>query len=298
MRSQRRRTCLEKLDRVGKFPGAAERGHYAGARNAKYFEAGAQVIVGVDDNGEFVTRSIEDIREGDYVLAGDENDPSAPPTLRRVTQVFIKTTHGLRVLSFVGADGSTTTLNTTDEHPFFVVDRGWTRADQLQIGDTLVQPDGSFVTLTASQIEPRSQGVTVYNLEVEGGHTYFVDDAASGAAVWVHNACAGAHHLLPRSLGSKTPYRHSSLTPLNKLRHTKAHRELSRHLAKQTKTLPNGTKVDMLPRRGNPGTRVQQNFSKAEREAALHAFYKEYNGGEFYTAFLNELKVAKINKWW
>ena len=162
-----------------------------GAALGKYFraclEAGTQVIVGVDENGEAVTRNIEDIREGDYVLAGDENDPSAPPTLRRVTQVFIKTTHELRVLSFVGADGATTTLNTTDEHPFFVVNRGWTRADQLQIGDTLLQPDGSFVTLTASQIEARSQGVTVYNLEVEGGHTYFVDDATSGAAVWVHN---------------------------------------------------------------------------------------------------------------
>ncbi len=164
-----------------------------GAAMGKYFracfEAGTQVIVGFDENGEAVPRNIEDIREGDYVLAGDENDPSAPPTLRRVTQVFIKTTHELRVLSFVGADGfTTTTLNTTDEHPFFVVNRGWVRADQLQIGDTLLQPDGSFVTLTASQIEARSQGVTVYNLEVEGGHTYFVDDAASGAAVWVHNA--------------------------------------------------------------------------------------------------------------
>ena len=152
------------------------------------FEAGTQVIVGVDENGEAITRNIEDIREGDYVLAGDENDPSTPPTLRRVTQVFIKTTHELRVLSFVGADGSTTTLNTTDEHPFFVFNQGWVRADQLQIGDTLVQPDGSFVTLAASQIEARSQGVTVYNLEVDGGHTYFVDDGVAGGAVWVHNA--------------------------------------------------------------------------------------------------------------
>ena len=166
-----------------------------GAAMGKYFracfEAGTQVIVGFDENGEAVTRNIEDIREGDYVLAGDENDPDAPPTLRRVTQVFIKTTHELRVLSFIGADGATTTLNTTDEHPFFVVNKGWVRADQLQIGDTLLQPDGSFVTLTASQIEARSQGVTVYNLEVEGGHTYFVDDAASGAAVWVHNYIKG-----------------------------------------------------------------------------------------------------------
>ena len=152
------------------------------------FEAGTQVIVGVDDNGGYVTRNIEDIREGAYVLAGDENDPDAPPTLKRVTQVFIKTTHELRVLSFVGADGATTTLNTTDEHPFFVVDRGWVRADELAIGDTLLQPDGTAATVTGSTVEVRAEGVTVYNLEVDGGHTYFVDDQTSGGAVWVHNA--------------------------------------------------------------------------------------------------------------
>ena len=109
-----------------------------------------------------------------------------------MTQVFIKTTHELRVLSFIGADGSTTTLNTTDEHPFFVVNRGWTRADQLQIGDTLLQPDGSTATVTASTVEERAEGVTVYNLEVDGGHTYFVDDQTNGAAVWVHNASCGS----------------------------------------------------------------------------------------------------------
>ena len=105
-----------------------------------------------------------------------------------MTQVFVKTVTQLRVVDIVGADGATTTLSTTDEHPFFVVDRGWVRADELAIGDTLLQPDGTAATVTGSTVEVRAKGVTVYNLEVEGGHTYFVDDGTSGAAVWVHNA--------------------------------------------------------------------------------------------------------------
>jgi hypothetical protein len=105
-------------------------------------------------------------------------------------------------------------------------------------------------------------------------------------------------HFALRSLGSKTPYGHSSLLPMNQFRHTKIHARLNQFLRTQTKTLANGRVVDMLPRRGNSGRVVRQNFTLAEREAALHRFYAKYNRGEYYSAFQAELATAKTNGWW
>ena len=42
------------------------------------------------------------------------------------------------------------------------------------------------MTVTASHVRSRASGYTVYNLTVEGDHTYFVGTIAGG--VWVHNS--------------------------------------------------------------------------------------------------------------
>jgi len=42
----------------------------------------------------------------------------------------------------------------------------------------------------ASAGEYHPEGVKVYNFEVEGDHTYFVEDGTgSQTAIWVHNKC-------------------------------------------------------------------------------------------------------------
>jgi hypothetical protein len=51
-------------------------------------------------------------------------------------------------------------------------------------------PDGSYATVALVAAEGHPEGVTVYNFEVRGDHTYFVSAAGQpDAAVWVHNAC-------------------------------------------------------------------------------------------------------------
>jgi hypothetical protein len=45
------------------------------------------------------------------------------------------------------------------------------------------------VTATWREEHAEGAGITVYNLTVEGGHTYSVDDQSPGGAVWVHNTC-------------------------------------------------------------------------------------------------------------
>jgi hypothetical protein len=100
---------------------------------------------------------------------------------------------------------------------------GWVAAGELLIGDAVDQADGGAAVVISSIREEHSEGIAVYNFEVEGDHTYFVEDGrGKKTAIWVHNACAGvlgralggkaimhalgyeAHHLVPKSL-SKFP---------------------------------------------------------------------------------------------
>ena len=74
-------------------------------------------------------------------------------------------------------------IGTTSNHPFWSEDRrDFVQAGKLRIGERLRLRDGSTPVVTAAV--PRSQSVTVFNLEVDGEHVYYV--AASG--VLVHNA--------------------------------------------------------------------------------------------------------------
>ena len=67
---------------------------------------------------------------------------------------------------------------------------GWTPARSLRAGDTLAGAGGTL-TVVSNEHEPHPAGVAVYNLEVEGKHTYFVmaENAAEAEAVWAHNRC-------------------------------------------------------------------------------------------------------------
>ncbi len=92
-------------------------------------------------------------------------------TVKHVTNTVVDLTIG----------GDVTTA--TPDHPFWVVNRStWIPASQLRSGDTLLKSDGS--TIVVEEISPPRHGeFTVYNLEVEGLHTYH----AGKHAVLVHN---------------------------------------------------------------------------------------------------------------
>jgi hypothetical protein len=109
---------------------------------------------------------------------------------RRVTRTYRRTAYSLQVLTLRDADGRERTLRVTGEHPFYVVGLGWTRAEELYAGQA-VEGGGGFLLVTVNDVELHAAGVTVYNLEVEQTHTYFVLAEAAppdAEAVWVHNA--------------------------------------------------------------------------------------------------------------
>jgi len=77
-------------------------------------------------------------------------------------------------------------IGTTAEHPFFVEGKGWTPAFDLTIGDRVLLEDGQYLGVEGVADSGRVE--TVYNIEVEGDHTYFVGEQTWGWAVWSHNS--------------------------------------------------------------------------------------------------------------
>ena len=78
-------------------------------------------------------------------------------------------------------------IETTPEHPFYVDGKGWTDAQELEVGDLLISTDGQLTPLEAIRFTSEKQ--FVYNLSITNDHTYFVGDADWGFTVWVHNDC-------------------------------------------------------------------------------------------------------------
>ena len=105
-----------------------------GASSTPCFAAGTQVLVGYDASGNPVTRNIEDLQVGDTVLTRNQDDPDAPLEEHAVTAISVSPVDHLRLLEVQESDGTTETLRTTDEHPFWVKGLGWVKAADLVAG--------------------------------------------------------------------------------------------------------------------------------------------------------------------
>ena len=70
---------------------------------------------------------------------------------------------------------------------FWVVGKGWTEAGKLCQGDNLLTSEGRKVEIGSVSLSKKK--VTVYNLTVNGFHTYFVGDLG----IWVHNKANNYH---------------------------------------------------------------------------------------------------------
>jgi Pretoxin HINT domain len=132
------------------------------------------------------SKLIEDIRPGDWVITAPDDDPDAQPVPRRVEESFEN------YLPLLDLYVNGRTIRTTAEHPFWVRDRGWVAAQQLEAGDELRALDGRW--LKVDGLEGPKASETVYNMCVAEYHTYFIGDQIWGFAVWSHNmgACNGS----------------------------------------------------------------------------------------------------------
>ena len=102
----------------------------------------------------YVTKNIEDIQAGDYVLAREEHGDKIE--LRKVVEAYRRTSYHLRHLTFEALDGSTQTIQTTDEHPFWHAGREeWIDAGRFVIGDLVTFRIGKTINHVGVMINCR-----------------------------------------------------------------------------------------------------------------------------------------------
>src|SRR5690606_37821264 len=78
---------------------------------------------------------------------------------------------------------STGEIDTTSNHPFYVIGKGWVAAGDIEIGDEIYTLAGSTTTVLGLEYESFDEAIIVYNLEVEDFNSYFVGPPG----VLVHN---------------------------------------------------------------------------------------------------------------
>ena len=118
--------------------------------------------------------AISKIKVGDMVWSYNEN--TRKNTQNRIVNIFRHDVNSLLVLQLDGE-----VIETTEEHPFWVLEKGWVKAGELEVGTCLTTFNGE--KLQIKKITHSKQKAVVYNIEVEGDHNYFV----SHKQILVHN---------------------------------------------------------------------------------------------------------------
>jgi hypothetical protein len=126
-------------------------------------------------------KRIDTIREGDKVWSQSDATPEGILQLRVVQKVFRRT--GVVLNLRVGGQ----VIRTTGEHPFWVRQRGWVPAAEVQAGDEFLTSERTWVAVEG--VEDTGEATLLYNVRVADYHTYYVSASETDCAVWAHNAC-------------------------------------------------------------------------------------------------------------
>ena len=118
-------------------------------------------------------RAIETLVVGDDVISTDIATHRRRSS--RVVAVEIRTSHTVIDLEFAGES-----ISCSDEHPFWIPGIGWREAGALVAGVVVGSAEGDTIV---DVVRRREESVTVYNLRVDGSHTYHV----SARGLLVHN---------------------------------------------------------------------------------------------------------------
>lgn len=144
------------------------------------------------DTADLSTSEIQNVEPGSLVAT---RDPQTGKTeFGRVVQTIQRQADALVTVRL--ADSKTgqaaSALTCTPEHPFYVQGQGWVEAGSLAIGNSIVTRAGPPLVVQGVDWQRAKTGTkpyTVYNLTVEGDHTFFVGSASGGT--WVHNVRGG-----------------------------------------------------------------------------------------------------------
>ncbi len=120
---------------------------------------------------------IENIKSGDIVYSKDES--TGEEGYKSVVRTIIRTAYLITKITLSNGE----VIETTNEHPFGVINKGWIEAGELLKEDELYFYDQDQIRIKDIERLKIEEGITVYNFEVKDYHTYFVGNSG----VWVHN---------------------------------------------------------------------------------------------------------------
>jgi RHS repeat-associated protein len=187
---------------AGEGGGPAANGGGTSATCPSSFMPGTRVVM-----ADGTTKAIEDVQPDDLVAATNP-DPGAgtlqaEPVTAPITSEGVKNLVEITVDTDDAAGNATGTVVSTDQHLFWVDDRGrWLHASELQAGDWLRDEVGQRL-LVISIRGWTQQHQRVHNLSVAGTHTYYV--LAGDATLLVHN-CGNLPSKLTTGANAKPGY--------------------------------------------------------------------------------------------
>ncbi len=139
-------------------------------RNTCCFMSGTLVLTAAG------LKKIEEIREGDLVLAYDEE--TGEQAYKPVVRLFRNESK-----DWVGVTVNGKEIISTPGHKYYLPEtKAWVSAEDLKVGYKVLTSDGEYATIEAVRPIHYETPQTTYNFEVEGFHTYYV-----GNGVLVHN---------------------------------------------------------------------------------------------------------------
>ena len=127
------------------------------------FVAGTKVLA------EKGYKAIEDIKEGDYVYT--KNLENNEIELNKVSIKLNSYTSELFELTVAGE-----IIQTTRRHQFYIIDKGWVRAEDIIVGDKISSEKDVDTTITKIEIKQLDERLPVYNMEMEGHHNYLITE--------------------------------------------------------------------------------------------------------------------------
>ena len=123
--------------------------------------------------------NIENIKVGDMVYSYNFNN----------NELELK-----KVINLINSEAKETykmdigdqTIEMSVRHELYIIDKGWTRAYDVKVGDKMISSDDKIVTIKKIDLVTYDTPIKTYNLTVEGNNNYFV----TYSKVLVHNSPA------------------------------------------------------------------------------------------------------------
>ncbi|MFJ8359837.1 RICIN domain-containing protein [Streptomyces sp. NPDC093984] len=152
-------------------------------------------------------KAISAVRPGDLVLAADPESGAQRP--QTVQDTYAHATNRLVEIDLAGGS----TIASTTGHRVYVVGLGWTHVSELRTGDRLRSPDGATHAVTALRKLRDAAPRRVYDLTVQGLHTFYVRSEGRHAVdLLVHNCVNLSDETVYPESGAHTLSKHVNRT--------------------------------------------------------------------------------------